>query len=120
VELQRRGFGNVIEAENEVIDGIRFHGLQLSNGTFKICGGCDNAIKEYGTYRWDVKASQRGEDKPIKSNDHLMDAIRYVLYTQWFMSMGNGLSAEDVDKMRREAYGGGDTHGRFFDDKLWG
>lgn len=121
VELQRQGFGGIIEAENEVLDGIRYHGMQLSNGTFKICRNCTHAIEEYGTYRWDSKASARGEDKPVKENDHMMDSIRYALYTEWFRKEGPRWKPEDVDRLRAEALGdsGHQSHGRFFDDKMW-
>lgn len=122
VELNRMGFNGLIEAENEVLDGIRYHSMVLSNGTFKICHNCTTAIEEYGTYRWDPKASQRGEDKPIKDNDHLMDSIRYALYTEWFRKEGPRMRPEDVDRIRREAQGDmglPPDHGRFFDDRMW-
>jgi phage terminase large subunit len=32
-------------------------------------------------YRWDPKATERGEDKPLKENDHSVDALRYVVAT---------------------------------------
>ena len=38
-------------------------------------------IKEFATYAWDPKASEKGLDKPIKENDHCMDAVRYFVYT---------------------------------------
>lgn len=121
VELQRQRFGGIIEAQNEVLDGIRYHGMQLSNGTFKICKNCTRAIEEYSTYRWDSKASARGEDKPVKDNDHLMDSIRYALYSEWFQSEGPRWRAEDVDRLRREVRGEeyGQSHGKFFDDRMW-
>jgi PBSX family phage terminase large subunit len=70
VELQRMGVQNIYEANNDVLDGIRYHSALISNGTFKICRNCKYAIEEYGTYRWDEKAAARGEDKPLKENDH--------------------------------------------------
>ena len=30
------------------------------------------------TYAWDSKAQERGEDKPLKVNDHGPDALRYL------------------------------------------
>ena len=36
---------------------------------------------EFGSYIWDEKAAQRGEDRPVKENDHAMDAVRYFVYT---------------------------------------
>ena len=34
-------------------------------------------LDEIGTYLWDDKASMRGEERPIKQNDHDMDSCRY-------------------------------------------
>lgn len=121
VELQRQGFSGLIEADNDVLDGIRYHGMQLSNGTFKVCRSCIHAIEEYSTYRWDSKASDRGEDKPLKENDHMMDSIRYALKTEWFIRDGARWKPEDVERLRAEAVGdmGMQSHGRFFDDKMW-
>ena len=28
-----------------------------------------------------MKAQERGEDKPVKTNDHALDALRYLLQT---------------------------------------
>jgi PBSX family phage terminase large subunit len=119
VELSRQGFQHVIEAENEVLDGIRYHSMVLSNGTFKVCGNCTHTIEEYGTYRWDPRASARGEDKPLKENDHLMDSIRYALYTEWFRKEGPRWKPEDVNRWKREAQGGDESFGKFFDDRPW-
>ncbi len=118
MELQRQGFSGVLEANNDVLDGIRFHGKMINNGTFKVCHNCVNTIQEYTTYRWDTKASQRGEDKPLKENDHLMDSIRYALYTHFSKGEGVRLTAEDLDRLRAEAYGI-TQHGAFFDNRMW-
>lgn len=121
VELQRQGFSGIIEAENEVLDGIRHHSAMLSNGSFKIMANCSKTIEEYCTYRWDEKASQRGEDKPKKDNDHMMDSIRYALFTEWFLKEGPRMRAEDIERLRQEVQNdyGNPQLGRFFDDKLW-
>ena len=37
---------------------------------------CKNSIKQAQTYSWDIKAQQRGEDKPLKINDHCPDMWR--------------------------------------------
>lgn len=37
---------------------------------------CKNSITQAQTYSWDIKAQQRGEDKPLKINDHCPDAWR--------------------------------------------
>lgn len=120
VELNQMGIGNVIEANNDVLSGIRYHSSLLLNGTFKVCRNCVNAIREYQTYRWDEKASTRGEDKPKKDNDHCMDSLRYSLFTHWFKAEGKRLTAEDLEQMKQEVYGvQQENHGRFFEDRFW-
>jgi PBSX family phage terminase large subunit len=37
---------------------------------------CKNSIKQAQTYSWDIKAQQRGEDKPLKVDDHCCDMWR--------------------------------------------
>ena len=37
---------------------------------------CKNSITQAQTYSWDIKAQQRGEDKPLKINDHCPDMWR--------------------------------------------
>ena len=78
-ELRRNDVKYIRDAKNEVVPGIRFHGQQLTNGTLKICSNCVNTIREYTNYVWDSKASERGEDKPIKKNDHCFAAGSMVL-----------------------------------------
>jgi len=39
-------------------------------------------INESGLYNvWDTNAVDRGEDVPLKENDHCMDAVRYMVKT---------------------------------------
>ena len=37
---------------------------------------CTETIKQVQGYEWDMKASQRGEDRPVKKDDHLVDSMR--------------------------------------------
>lgn len=78
--IKEKGF-SVKKADNDVIDGIRFVGTKLINEEIKFNSTCENTIKEFSSYIWDKKASDRGEDKPIKDNDHAMDAVRYFVFT---------------------------------------
>lgn len=79
-ELKKRGF-QVKKAKNDVLDGIRFVGNLLNLGVLLFSKECKETIKEFGSYIWDDKAIERGEDKPIKQHDHCMDAVRYFAYT---------------------------------------
>lgn len=78
--LKKSGF-RVRKAKNDVLNGIRHVGNQLNEMKIKFFPECENTIKEFGAYMWDRKASDRGEDKPTKQQDHAMDAIRYFVYT---------------------------------------
>jgi PBSX family phage terminase large subunit len=80
----------VIQARNDVSDGIRVVSSFLSGGRLHVDRRCRNTIKEFSSYVWDAKAQEKGEDKPLKINDHAMDATRYVLFTRF----GRGGSAK--------------------------
>jgi len=73
-EMYRNGIKGLLDADNEVVPGIRYVGQLMTNGTLKICRCCENLIKEFSTYVWDTKASMRGEDKPVKQTDHCFAA----------------------------------------------
>ncbi len=106
MELRKQKISPLLDAKNDVLDGIRFQSMLLSNGTYKICKRCKNTIKEYGTYIWDPKSSQIGIDKPLKENDHLMDAQRYALYSHFFnYSDSDSLSPERIREMKMKHLG---------------
>lgn len=77
-ELRRRGM-YVIPADNDVPDGIRKTASLIARRSILICEDCSCLIGEMGTYVWDEKASQRGDEKPVKQNDHSEDALRYYV-----------------------------------------
>ena len=104
VEMRKAGLNNVMDAKNDVLPGIRFMSQLLSNGTYKICQNCPNAIKEFGTYLWDERAGMRGVEQPLKQNDHMNDAQRYGLYTHFFDRMSSTMTESDALAMER-AYG---------------
>lgn len=79
-ELRKHGF-TVIEAKNDVLDGIRWVGNLLNQHKILFSQDCFYTMREFNSYIWDEKAAQRGEDKPVKVSDHAMDAVRYFCYT---------------------------------------
>ncbi len=89
--LKKRGY-KVKKARNDVLDGIRFTGMELNNGEIIFLACCENTIKEFASYIWDAKACERGEDKPVKQHDHAMDAVRYFCYTILFKRGGVKIS----------------------------
>jgi len=80
-QLVKDGFSGLTDAENDVVDGIRTQARMLKSGDYVISEACKQTIEDYDGYVWDDKAQLRGEDKPIKQNDHTKDVERYVLYT---------------------------------------
>ena len=79
-ELKRFGLP-VIHADNDVLNGITYMTGQMKAGNLFVRNTCINTIREIEAYSWDSKKSERGEDEPIKKNDHCMDALRYALYS---------------------------------------
>lgn len=78
---QKRRF-KVRRAVNDVIDGIQKTASAIKQGKIKVNDSCKRTIKEYGLYSWEPEAD---EDKPIKDNDHAMDATRYFVNTMRIM-----------------------------------
>lgn len=68
-------------AKNDVLDGIEFTRRVMYDGTLRIDYSCRMLEREFATYSWDAKASERGDDKPIKVNDDCVDSLRYFAYT---------------------------------------
>lgn len=79
-ELRQRGF-YVREGNNEVIDGIREVATLLTRKKIHVHERCKGLINEMHSYVWDEKAAQRGEEKPVKMQDHAEDALRYYVHT---------------------------------------
>ena len=77
-ELRSRGV-YVIEADNTVLDGIRKTGSLFHRRKLLVNEDCGGLLDELGTYMWDDKAALRGEEKPVKQNDHSVDALRYFV-----------------------------------------
>lgn len=81
VQLHRDGFRSVTDADNDVLDGIRRVASLLGNGQLVIDRSCTGLLDELPGYSWDDKAAEKGEDKPLKVDDHSCDALRYAIST---------------------------------------
>ena len=79
-EVKKRGY-NVKKANNDVDNGIRLVGNMLNLEKLMFSSMCRMTIKEFGSYVWNQKSAMKGEDVPVKENDHCMDAVRYFVYT---------------------------------------
>jgi len=79
--IKRHGRFRVKPAENDVVEGIRNTATELNAKRLLFCDCCHNIFEEFRAYVWDKKASERGEDKPVKQSDHAMDDMRYFVNT---------------------------------------
>jgi PBSX family phage terminase large subunit len=80
LDLQRRGM-HVVEANNDVYNGIQMMTSEMAKGNLMVCQECPNLIREIENYVWDSKKSKEGDDAPVKKGDHAVDALRYVMAT---------------------------------------
>jgi len=81
VAVRNRGL-RVMDANNDVLEGIRKVSTLIAQRKIRVHRrNCPNFLKEVAGYVWDEKASLRGEEKPIKQNDHTLDALRYYVNT---------------------------------------
>lgn len=79
-ELRERGLF-VIKAKNDVSEGIRNVASALTRKLILFNDCCKETFREYSSYMWDSKAADRGKERPVKENDHHMDADRYFVNT---------------------------------------
>lgn len=103
-ECRKSGMKDIIEANNEVLTGIRYLDTLLAEGSLKIARNCENLIKEIQSYTWDEKAALRGEEKPKKVFDHILDATRYgCMY--FFQSGFKHMTASELNQRYQAVMG---------------
>lgn len=104
----------VIDANNDVLLGIKILSKFISGKNLVIQKGCKTLLEHIQSYAWDPKAADRGEDKPIKVNDHILDALRYACCSAFpqgeFQHPDENLSIEQI---KRRVYGDNNSLGGF-------
>lgn len=80
-QLFEDGVGNVTAASNAVLPGIRLVQSLLATGQLQVVDTCTHLIQQLPGYVWDPKATAKGEDAPLKIDDHEADALRYAVYS---------------------------------------
>lgn len=104
VQLNRDGQIGVNDANNDVLDGIRTMASLLGQGRHQVHARCAGLRTEMPGYRWDDKATQRGEDAPVKLDDHSVDADRYGVHTgKWIWRQTRWAPPSDGDAMEEAA-----------------
>jgi len=73
------GMSNTMKANNGVLGGIRTVASLLATDRLVVSDACVELLAEMPSYSWDPKATAKGEDAPIKQNDHSCDALRYAI-----------------------------------------
>ncbi len=96
----------VLDANNDVLFGIKVMSKFIANKNLVVRKSCKHLIEQMQGYAWCEKAADRGEDKPIKQNDHAVDSCRYFCASA-FPSGSLGHPDEDLsyDQLRRKVYG---------------
>lgn len=81
VQMYHDGVGNVVNAKNDVVDGIRVVSSLFASNQLVIHESCQGLLDEIPSYSWDDRAAERGEDKPVKVGDDGVDSMRYGVRT---------------------------------------
>jgi PBSX family phage terminase large subunit len=82
IEILRKAGLNVREVSKDIVAGVDHVRELFKQNRIHIHPDCKNLIMELETYRYpDKKPDQNEQEKPIKENDHLLDAMRYAIYT---------------------------------------
>lgn len=104
----------VLDAKNDVQDGIRVTSQYISGKNIVINKACSILREQLQSYAWCPKAAERGEDKPIKKNDHAVDALRYAVFSTFprgeFSSPDENLSHA---QLRRRVFDDDDIYSQF-------
>ncbi len=96
----------VLDANNDVLLGIKICSKFIGGKNIVIHKGCTTLREHIQSYAWDSKAADRGEDKPVKKNDHICDAMRYAICSAFpqaeFSHPDENLTSEQI---KRKIYG---------------
>lgn len=104
----------VLDANNDVLLGIRTCTKFIAGKNIVIHKGCTNLREQMQSYAWDHKAAARGEDKPVKHNDHCCDSLRYAVASAFPMGEFDHPDENiSYDQLRRKVFGGNDMYSQF-------
>jgi PBSX family phage terminase large subunit len=104
LELRNKGLP-VLDAKNDVINGIRTCSKLINQKSIVIHSKCKNLTEAMHSYSWDEKAALQGEDRPLKEEDHIVDSFRYAIYSRFPTADVSNSNSVSIDAIRREVYG---------------
>ncbi len=64
-----------------MVDGIRAVSSLIAQDRLRVAASARHLINEFPGYSWSDEHAARGEDAPVKVDDHGIDGLRYGLYT---------------------------------------
>lgn len=110
LELRARNLP-VIDAKNDVLEGIKITSKFIAGKNIVIQKGCTTLIECLQSYCWDPKAADRGEDQPLKKKEHIADSLRYAIYSAFPTGELNSPTSElTIEQLRRQVYGEDPTY----------
>ena len=71
-----------IPGQNAVSAGINRVRERLDAGKLIVCGNCPELLGQFKRYRWvsdTGRTEHASKEQPVKKDDHLLDALRYVV-----------------------------------------
>ena len=96
----------VLDANNDVLLGIKITSKFIAGKNIVIHKSCTTLREHIQSYSWDPKAADRGEDKPIKHNDHILDALRYACCSAFPQGeFSNPDEMLTIEQLKRKVYG---------------
>ena len=93
-ELRRKNINTreVNKGKDSVVHGIQIVRELLIVGKLRVNARCVNLISEFETYSHEEEEDElNNKEKPIKANDHALDALRYVV----MMVLGTKVEVRD-------------------------
>jgi len=113
IELRNRNLP-VVDANNDVLYGIKLMMQLVANKNLVVHESCKNLIDQMQSYAWDPKAADKGEDKPIKLNDHANDGCRYLCASVYRHGFDNSPDLNlTADQRRAKVFGYDDMYQNF-------
>ncbi len=82
-DLRRLGISRIlpsVKGKDSIINGI----AQIQEYKIYVHSRCENTIKELSSYCWQKDKNENGINKPVDTDNHLMDAFRYGFYDVLF------------------------------------
>jgi phage terminase large subunit len=101
IEMIKKAGYNIFPARKDVSAGIDV----VKSIRLHINSGASNLISEIRSYKYMEKKDGRVTDEPVPFNDHLLDALRYALFTTYFKN--KSIKHQDIPMKKHKRVSGG-------------